>query len=67
MSFILLYLHYSLSLFFFASCLFASAMIVLGFIDFFHQIIPDEITLPGLVLALVYSAFRDDLTLTQAS
>ena len=66
LSFILLYLHYSLSFFFFASCIFASAMIVLGFIDFFHQIIPDQITLPGLVLALVYSAFRDDLKLTQA-
>ncbi|GAH04027.1 unnamed protein product, partial [marine sediment metagenome] len=26
----------------------------------------DEITLPGLVLALVYSFFRDDLNLTQA-
>lgn len=66
LSFIILYLHFSLSLFFFASCLFASAMIILGFIDFYHQIIPDEITLPGLVLALVYSAFRDDINLTQA-
>jgi len=66
LSFLILYLHHSLSFFFFASCLFASAMIVLGFIDFYHQIIPDEITLPGLVLALVYSAFRDDFSLTQA-
>ncbi|MCK4556317.1 MAG: prepilin peptidase [Candidatus Aminicenantes bacterium] len=66
LSFVLLYLHYSLSFHFFASCFFASAMIVLGFIDFYHMIIPDEITLPGLVLALVYSFFRDDLNLTQA-
>ncbi len=66
LSFVLLYIHYSLSFFFFASCLFASAMIVLGFIDFFHMILPDEITLPGLVLAIVYSLFRKDLNLTQA-
>ncbi len=66
LSFILLYTHYSLSFFFFASCLFASAMIVLGFIDFFHMILPDVITLPGLVLAIVYSFFREDLNLTQA-
>ncbi|UCC38243.1 MAG: prepilin peptidase [Candidatus Aminicenantes bacterium] len=65
-SFLLLYSQHSLSFFFFASCLFASAMIVLGIIDFYHQILPDEITLPGLVLALVYSLFRQDLNLTQA-
>lgn len=66
LSFILLYTHYSLSFFFFASCLFASAMIVLGFIDFFHMILPDVITLPGLLLSIVYSFFREDLNLTQA-
>lgn len=51
-----------LSLEFFAGCLFTSALIVLGFIDARHQILPDAITLPGLVLALVYAFFRDDLT-----
>ena len=66
LSFLLIYQKHSLSLFFFASCLFASAMIVLGIIDFYHQILPDEITLPGLVLALVYAPFRSDLNLTQA-
>jgi leader peptidase (prepilin peptidase)/N-methyltransferase len=66
LSFLLIYQKYSLSIFFFASCLFASAMIVLGFIDFYHQILPDEITLPGLILALVYAPFRTDLNLTQA-
>jgi leader peptidase (prepilin peptidase)/N-methyltransferase len=45
-----------------AGALFASAMIALGFIDYFHQILPDAITLPGLVLALAYSFFRDDLS-----
>jgi leader peptidase (prepilin peptidase)/N-methyltransferase len=66
LSFLLIFQQHSLSFFFFASCLFASAMIVLGFIDFYHQILPDEITLPGLGLALVYAPFRSDLTLTQA-
>jgi leader peptidase (prepilin peptidase)/N-methyltransferase len=66
LGFLLIYHKHSLSLFFFASCLFTSALIVLGFIDFYHQILPDEITLPGLVLALIYAPFRWDLTLTQA-
>lgn len=64
--FFLLYVQYSLSLHFFSSCLFASALIALGFIDYFHQILPDEITLPGLVLALIYAFFRLDLSLRQA-
>jgi leader peptidase (prepilin peptidase)/N-methyltransferase len=66
LSFLLIYQKYSLSFFFFASCVFASAMIVLGFIDFYHQILPDEITLPGLALALIYAPFRTDLDLRQA-
>jgi leader peptidase (prepilin peptidase)/N-methyltransferase len=65
-SFILLFTQYDLSLHFIASCLFASALIALGFIDFYHQILPDEITLSGLILALVYAGFRDDLSLRQA-
>ncbi len=64
--FLLLYSQHSLSFFFFASCLFACALIALGFIDFYHQILPDEITLPGLLLALIYSLFRTDLNLRQA-
>jgi leader peptidase (prepilin peptidase)/N-methyltransferase len=52
----------ALGLAFFAGCVFTSALIVLGFIDYYHQILPDSITLPGLALALTYSFFRDDLT-----
>jgi leader peptidase (prepilin peptidase)/N-methyltransferase len=66
LSFCLLFQRYSFSFHFFASCLFASALIVLGFIDFYHQILPDEITLPALALALIYSAFRPGLNLKQA-
>jgi len=64
--FLLLYSRFALSFHFFASCLFVSALIALCFIDLYHQTLPDEITLPGLALALVYSAFRLDLNLRQA-
>lgn len=47
---------------FVAGCLFTSALIVLGFIDYDHQVLPDAVTMPGLVLALAYAFFRDDLT-----
>jgi leader peptidase (prepilin peptidase)/N-methyltransferase len=63
---LLVYNQYSLSPHFFVSCLFVSALIVLGFIDYFHQILPDEITLPGFVLALIYTFFRDDSSLVHA-
>jgi leader peptidase (prepilin peptidase) / N-methyltransferase len=64
--FLLLFAEFSFSVHFFASCLFTSALIALGMIDFFHQILPDEITLPGLALALIYSLFRPDLSLRRA-
>ena len=64
LGFVLVYLTSgrTLSLEFFAGCLFTSALIVLGFIDARHQILPDTVTMPGLVLALAYAFFRDDLT-----
>jgi leader peptidase (prepilin peptidase)/N-methyltransferase len=63
LGFVLVYLNAGreLSLAFFAGCIFTSALIVLGFIDARHQILPDAITLPGLVLALAYSFVRTDL------
>lgn len=64
--FLLLHRQFGLSFHFFASCVFTSALIALCFIDLRHQILPDEITLPGLALALVYSCFRQDLALRQA-
>ncbi len=64
LGFVLVYINSgrALGLEFFAGCVFTGALIVLGFIDYSHQILPDAITLPGLVLALVYSFFRNDLT-----
>ncbi len=46
---------------FYAAALFTTALIVLAFIDAKHQILPDAITYPGIVLAFAYSFFRDDL------
>jgi leader peptidase (prepilin peptidase)/N-methyltransferase len=66
LSFLALYLNFGLSLHFFISCLFTSGLLALTFIDFYHQILPDQITLPGLVLGLAYAFFRDDLTLRQS-
>ncbi len=65
LSLLLLYYYHALSLPFFASAIFASGLIVLGFIDFFHQILPDEITFPLFFLALIYGIFRPDLNIRQ--
>ena len=64
LGFVLVYLNAgrALGLELIAGCVFTSALIALGFIDYHHQILPDAITLPGLVLALAYAFFRDDLT-----
>ena len=65
-SFVVLYGRFSLSFQFLTACIFSCCLIALCFIDLFHQILPDEITLPGLVLALVYAVFRPDMTLRQS-
>ena len=58
----IVYLHSgSFSLPFFAAALFTSALIALAFIDARHQILPDFITYPGIVLGLAYAFFRNDL------
>jgi leader peptidase (prepilin peptidase)/N-methyltransferase len=51
----------ALDLPFFAGVVFTSALIVLGFIDAAHQVLPDVVTIPGFALALAYSFFRTDL------
>jgi len=60
--FLVLHGKYALNLQFFAACLFSSLLIALGLIDYYHKILPDRITLPGIVLSLAYSFFRPDLT-----
>jgi leader peptidase (prepilin peptidase)/N-methyltransferase len=61
-----LFLRFSWGWTFVAAALFTSALIALGVIDFRHKILPDRITYPGIVLSLVFSFFRADLTFLQA-
>jgi leader peptidase (prepilin peptidase)/N-methyltransferase len=63
LGFVLVYLNVGrvVGLEFVAGCLFTSALVVLGFIDAGHQVLPDAVTMPGLILALAYSFARDDL------
>ena len=65
-AFLILHSRFGLGLHLLTACVFAAALIALGFIDYFHQILPDAITLPGLVLALAYAAFRPDIGLRGA-
>ncbi len=64
--FVLIYVLNGPGSYFIACCLFTSGLIALGFIDYHHKVLPDAITLPGIVLALAYSFFRPDLRPLQA-
>ena len=52
-----LFLRFGPTLTFFALFLFCSSLVVITFIDIEHQIIPDEISLPGIVLGFIFSFF----------
>lgn len=54
---LLLFLKFGPSLAFAVLFLFCSALVVITFIDIEHQIIPDEISLPGIVIGFVLSFF----------
>lgn len=65
-SFVLVFLEVGGGLPLIAGCIFSSALIALGFIDYTHKVLPDAITYPGIVLAMIYSFFRADLKPLQA-
>ncbi|HEX9078550.1 MAG TPA: A24 family peptidase [Desulfuromonadaceae bacterium] len=52
-----LFLRFGPSLTFLVLFLFCSALVVVTFIDMEHQIIPDEISLPGIVIGFICSFF----------
>jgi leader peptidase (prepilin peptidase)/N-methyltransferase len=52
-----LFIRFGLSCSFAVLFLFCAAMVVITFIDLEHQIIPDAISLPGIVLGFVFSCF----------
>ena len=50
-----LFLRFGPTLTFLALFLFCSSLVVITFIDFDHQIIPDEISLPGIIVGFLFS------------
>lgn len=52
-----LFLRFGPTLSFSVLFIFCSALVVITFIDIEHQIIPDEISLPGIVVGFVFSFF----------
>jgi leader peptidase (prepilin peptidase)/N-methyltransferase len=52
-----LFLRFDFSVAFLALFLFCSALVVITFIDLEHQIIPDEISLTGIVIGFIFSFF----------
>jgi leader peptidase (prepilin peptidase)/N-methyltransferase len=55
-----LFLRFGPTLAFLVLFLFCSALVVITFIDLEHQIIPDEISLPGIVVGFIFSFFLPD-------
>jgi leader peptidase (prepilin peptidase)/N-methyltransferase len=51
------YTHYGLSYHLFFILIFLSSMIVITFIDIDYQIIPDSITLPGILIGIIAGTF----------
>jgi len=60
--FIWLFHRYSWGLHFLGYGLFCSSLLVLSVIDLYHQIIPDEISLSGIVLGFLASFVLKDIT-----
>ena len=60
--FIINYINFSNLIVLTAGLLFSSLLIVLAFIDFDHQILPDKLTLGALIIGLIFSLFRTDIS-----
>ncbi len=58
---VLLFFKFQVSATFFAMFLFCAALLVVTFIDLEHRIIPDEISLPGIVAGFLLSFFIANL------
>ncbi|KAF0123202.1 MAG: leader peptidase (prepilin peptidase) / N-methyltransferase [bacterium] len=57
-----LFLKFGLSLSYFVYLTFSASLLVITFIDIDHQIIPDVITLPGIILGFTVSLFLPGMT-----
>ena len=60
--FLALFLKFGLSVDYFIYLVFCAALLVVTFIDLDHQIIPDMITLPGIIAGLILSLFLTEIT-----
>ena len=56
-----LFMKFGLTLPFLVLFIFCAAMVVITFIDLEHQIIPDVISLPGIVIGFIFSFFIPQL------
>lgn len=56
--FVLLYLKFGISSPFLVNVVFASALLVLSVIDLYERILPDVITLPGIVIGWILAPFQ---------
>jgi leader peptidase (prepilin peptidase) / N-methyltransferase len=58
---LLLFAKFGLTADFFVGFLFCSALVVITFIDLEHRIIPDRISLPGIIIGFIASFFVHDI------
>jgi len=58
----LLFITHGISVEFFVYFIFCAALLAIIFIDWYHQIIPDVISLPGIVLGFILSFVRPEVT-----
>jgi leader peptidase (prepilin peptidase)/N-methyltransferase len=61
-----LFLKFGLSLSYFVYLTFSASLLVITFIDLDHQIIPDVITLPGIIMGFTASLFLPGITFTDS-
>lgn len=57
-----LYAKFGLSVQFLSYAVFASLLVVISVIDLYHQIIPDELSLPGIPMGFVFALITGDIT-----
>lgn len=56
--FLAIFSRYGLSYDFFVFCLFACGLIIATFVDIQHRIIPDEISIGGIIFGLIFTAVK---------
>jgi leader peptidase (prepilin peptidase)/N-methyltransferase len=61
-----LFLKFGISLGFFAFFAFTMALLVITFIDLDHRIIPDVISLPGIVIGFLFSFFQPAISVLES-